>query len=124
MNKGSRLMLFAPGHITPVGCCTSENVTITGLPLSAICGVLGHRFEEDPVKRRLCRWYWCGVFGELYGSASETRIALDFQQLMKWIADDAAPLPGTVVAEELPALHTIASALADHTHESDARQRP
>jgi hypothetical protein len=23
------------------------------------------------------QWYWCGVFGELYGSANETRYALD-----------------------------------------------
>jgi hypothetical protein len=46
---------------------------------------------------KLTRWYWCGVFGELYGSASETRIALDFQQLMR-ISDPAATLPVTIAA--------------------------
>ncbi len=35
------------------------------------------------------RWFWCGVFGELYGSANETRYALDIQQVVDWILKDA-----------------------------------
>jgi hypothetical protein len=32
--------------------------------------VLGGQFEQDPVRRKLAQWYWCGVFGELYGGAN------------------------------------------------------
>lgn len=38
------------------------------------------------------------MFGELYGSASETRIGLDLQGLLKWIFDSDAPEPATVIA--------------------------
>jgi hypothetical protein len=68
------------------------------IPLAATFTHIGDRWLEPQVQDKLARWYWCGVFGELYGSASETRIALDFQQLMKWVVDDAAPLPATVAA--------------------------
>ncbi|MCC6738422.1 MAG: hypothetical protein IT452_05205 [Planctomycetia bacterium] len=38
------------------------------------------------------------MFGELYGGAAETRIALDLQDLLAWIQNPAAPEPATVVA--------------------------
>ena len=44
---------------------------------------------------KLSRWYWCGVFGELYGSANETRYALDIKELFAWIEDDNV-IPDTV----------------------------
>jgi hypothetical protein len=55
------------------------------VPLSAICAVLGERFESDAVKQKLARWYWCGVFGELYGGASETRFSNDVGDVVAWI---------------------------------------
>lgn len=64
------------------------------VPLAAICAVLGHRYEEDPVKRNLCRWYWCGVFGELYGGANETRFAYDMQDVLTWL--DGGDEPRTI----------------------------
>lgn len=39
----------------------------------------------------LAKWYWCGVFGELYGGANEARFALDIADVFKWIADGALP---------------------------------
>ena len=48
------------------------------IPLAAICSVL--RDQNKVVanaKSKIKQWYWCGVFGELYGSANETRFALD-----------------------------------------------
>jgi hypothetical protein len=68
------------------------------IPLAAVLTRIGDRWLEPQVQGKLERWYWCGVFGELYGSASETRIALDLQELLKWINDPTAPLPATVVA--------------------------
>ena len=38
------------------------------------------------------------MFGELYGGAVETRIALDSQQLLAWIRKPSAPEPATVQA--------------------------
>lgn len=64
------------------------------IPLSAICAVLGDRFENDAVRKKLARWFWCGVFGELYGGANETRYALDLPEVVKWI--DGGPEPTTV----------------------------
>ncbi len=66
------------------------------VPLAATLTLIGDRWLEPQVQDRLARWYWCGVFGELYGSASETRIALDLQGLLKWIDDLTAP-PTTVI---------------------------
>ena len=36
------------------------------------------------------------MFGELYGSANETRYALDVPQLIKWIYNDNSELPKTI----------------------------
>lgn len=65
------------------------------IPLAAALTHLGERWLEPQVQDKLTRWYWSGVFGELYGSATETRIALDLQQLLSWISKDGAP-PATV----------------------------
>ena len=64
------------------------------IPLSVICAVLGPRFEDDPIKRQLCRWYWCGVFGELYGGANESRFANDIQDVLAWL--DGGDEPRTI----------------------------
>lgn len=66
------------------------------IPLAAALAHLGERWLEPQVQDKLTRWYWSGVFGELYGSATETRIALDLQHLMSWIEQSAAPPPATV----------------------------
>jgi hypothetical protein len=58
------------------------------LPLSVICAELGDDFEKDPVRQKLARWYWCGVFGELYGGANEARYAFDVPEVLAWIRAD------------------------------------
>jgi hypothetical protein len=64
------------------------------VPLSAICAYLQDQFEEDFVKQKIIRWYWCGVLGELYGGANETRFALDISGVLNWI--DGGNEPTTV----------------------------
>lgn len=54
------------------------------IPLAAIIAVLGKDAELDGVKKRLSRWFWCGVFGELYGSAIEGRFAKDLPEVVDW----------------------------------------
>ena len=36
----------------------------------------------------LVLWYWCGVFGELYGGANETRYVNDVVGVMNWIENN------------------------------------
>lgn len=71
----------------------SRNLPYGGqlVPLSAICAVLGDRFESDGVKQKLARWLWCGVLGELYGGASETRFANDIVDVLAWISGKDEP---------------------------------
>lgn len=61
------------------------------VPLSAICAFLGNQVEEEPVKNKLARWYWCGVFGELYGGANESRFAFDMPEVIGWINGGEEP---------------------------------
>ena len=68
------------------------------VPLAAIMTLLGNRWLEPVIYDKLARWYWCGVLGELYGSAVESRIALDLQEVHAWIDRPDTPEPTTVVA--------------------------
>lgn len=58
------------------------------VPMSAILAKLGDKIENIGNKNKLMRWFWCGVFGELYGSANETRYALDMTQVTDWIENN------------------------------------
>ena len=44
---------------------------------------------------KLKKWYWCGVFGELYGSSTDTRISKDFLEVSSWLSG-LGPEPTTV----------------------------
>lgn len=61
------------------------------VPLATICAVLGDRFDSDAIKQKLARWYWSGVFGELYGGTTETRFANDIVDLALWMDGGADP---------------------------------
>lgn len=65
-------------------------------PLASVLALLRERWLEPRIYQKLSHWYWSGVFGELYGSAIETRIANDVEDLLHWIDDDAA-IPRTLV---------------------------
>ena len=67
------------------------------VPLAAICAVLKDKkiMHTSAVREKVKQWYWCGVFGELYGAASESRSANDFVQVTNWIAN-GGPLPKTI----------------------------
>ena len=58
------------------------------VPLAAVLAKLGLEALPDRVTRRLRQWFWCGVFGEMYGSAVETRFANDLQDCIAWIDGD------------------------------------
>ena len=64
------------------------------VPLAAILADIGDSWEHEANRAMLVRWYWNGVFGELYGSAVETRIARDFMEVPLWLK--GGPEPSTV----------------------------
>ena len=55
------------------------------VPLAAVLALLDNDWLQPKIYDKLARWFWCGVLGELYGGAVETRMALDIQELMHWI---------------------------------------
>jgi len=65
------------------------------VPLAAVLARLEDRWLEPRIYEKLARWYWSGVLGELYGGAVETRMANDYEELLKWF-EDSELLPRTV----------------------------
>jgi hypothetical protein len=85
------------------------------VPLAAILAELDDKEWLTPVVlEKLSRWFWCGVLGELYGGAVETRIAKDVEEVLDWVLRDGA-VPATVAdasfdAQRLDRLYTRNSA--------------
>lgn len=65
------------------------------IPLAAVMAQLDNRWLEPRIYDKLSRWFWCGVLGELYGGAVESRMANDYEELLAWFEDDRA-IPRTV----------------------------
>lgn len=61
------------------------------VPLAAVLAILHERAESDSIRIKIVRWYWCGVFGELYGSAIESRSAKDVVEVLSWLDDGEEP---------------------------------
>ncbi len=64
------------------------------VPLGTLLVLLGSRSEDQLVRDKLIRWFWCGVFGELYAGGVETRFARDVTDVLDWIA--GGPEPKTI----------------------------
>nr|WP_153426886.1 DUF262 domain-containing protein [Streptomyces alkaliphilus] len=69
------------------------------IPLAAILALAGEDAQSAGAQRKLARWYWCGVFGELYGGSTETRFSQDLPDVVEWIRG-AATEPRTVTAAQ------------------------
>lgn len=56
------------------------------IPLSAICAVIGtSTFNLPRTQKILSKWFWCGIMGEMYGGANETRYASDIEDVVSEI---------------------------------------
>lgn len=56
------------------------------IPLAAICAVIGQSiFDKPKTQDILSQWFWCGIMGEMYGGANETRYANDIDDVVKAI---------------------------------------
>ena len=89
------------------------------VPLAAILAEVGDRAEHAGNTAKIARWYWCGIFGELYGSAVESRFARDIVEVPAWL--DGGPVPQTVAdgifrPERLSSMRTRLSAAYKGIH--------
>ena len=55
------------------------------IPLAAILTLLGDEAANDGIKRKISQWYWCGVFGELYGGSVDSKVARDVVEVIDWV---------------------------------------
>ena len=66
------------------------------VPLAAILIKLGDKGETEEAEKKIARWYWCGIFGEMYSSATETRFANDLFEVIPWVTGEEPKEPRTI----------------------------
>ena len=66
------------------------------VPLATILVKLGDAAETEEAQQKIARWFWCGVFGEMYGSTTETRFANDLSDVLPWIIGETSDEPRTI----------------------------
>lgn len=53
------------------------------IPLSVICATIGQSvFDRPDTQKIIEKWFWCGILGEMYGGANETRYANDVEDVI------------------------------------------
>lgn len=62
--------------------------------LAATFALLPSAFRNAVTTDKFAQWYWSGVLGEFYGSATETKIARDVPELLAWL--EGGPVPRTI----------------------------
>ena len=72
------------------------------VPLAAILAHLGEAGETEGTQQKITQWYWCGVFGEMYGSTTDTRFANDFTEVTAWVQEDHPSGPGVRKSQNEP----------------------
>lgn len=83
------------------------------VPLAALYAELGNELEPANAQDKLERWFWCGVLGESYGSAVETKFANDLAQVAQYVRGGPEPeslTQANFVPERLLSLRTRISA--------------
>lgn len=89
----------AANFLVQQGVYTANDLPYTSqlIPLASIFAydnVKGKKLALQSNLNKLSQWYWCGVFGEQYGGANESRFALDITGVFNWL--DGGELPDTV----------------------------
>lgn len=69
------------------------------VPLAAIRVVLGPDADLHGVKAALVQWFWCGILGELYGAAIETRFVRDLESIPMWAKRAAGGAPPKTIQD-------------------------
>lgn len=55
------------------------------VPLAAILADLGIEAETEGARVKIARWFWCGIFGEIYSGPTETLFARDLPEVTDWV---------------------------------------
>ncbi len=65
------------------------------IPLAVICAILKENNSinnSDVVRQKIKRWYWCGVFEEIYGNAANhSKFLNDVKSVINWVNNDELP---------------------------------
>ena len=83
------------------------------VPLAAMYVELGDQLAPAMARAKLERWFWSGIFGEVYGGAVETQFGLDLSQVANWVRGGAQPVmvnEASFIPERLLSLRTRNSA--------------
>ncbi len=83
------------------------------VPLAALYVELGDHLAPAMARAKLERWFWSGIFGEVYGGAVETQFGLDLAQMANWIRGGPQPVlvgEANFIPERLLSLRTRNSA--------------
>ena len=72
------------------------------VPLAALFTDLGQTGETEGARRKVSHWYWCGVLGELYGGAIESRFARDLPEVAALVCGEAVE-PTTITESNFQA---------------------
>jgi hypothetical protein len=77
--------------------------------MASLFAVLGSKAKNAAHRDKLARWFWSGVLGEYYGSATESKIARDVPELVSWL--DGGPEPRTLqdTLFQVSRLHSLRS---------------
>ena len=94
---------------------TAKNVPYNTqlVPLASLYVELGNELEPANSKQKLERWYWSGVFGEVYGGTIETQFGLDLVEVAEYVRTGSVPtmiVQASFVPERLLTLSTRNSA--------------
>lgn len=66
------------------------------VPMAAVRAILAEQTDEAANRDLLTRWYWCGVLGEMYGGATESRFTRDVEQLVARAMGGSNVIPDTI----------------------------
>ena len=83
------------------------------VPMAALYVELGNELNTGIAMSRLERWFWSGIFGEVYGGTTETQFSLDLAQVAEYVRDGTPPTLVTqanFIPERLLTLRTRNSA--------------
>lgn len=89
------------------------------VPLAAIFSEIGDKADHAGHIAKIARWFWCGIFGELYGGGFESRFAKDVVEVPMWLDGGAEPTTvteGVFRANRLLAMRTRQSAAYKGLH--------
>ncbi|MBE3016077.1 DUF262 domain-containing protein [Microbispora sp. NEAU-D428] len=79
------------------------------VPLAAIRTMLGEATDEHDALEKITRWYWCGVLGEQYSGALESRFPRDMEQVVAWVRGGKEPESVTAATFRAARLDTLLS---------------